>query len=117
MKTLGRATVRLDGEELLIDNGATFDPGGIQRNLVKGTTIHGYAEEAMEARVECSMTMTADTDLKKIGATENATVVFEADTGQIFVLSNAWLEPTPKVTAQEGGRIPLVFVAKQYEQI
>lgn len=117
MKTLGRATVRVDGEELLIDNGASFNPGGVNRNVVKGTKVHGFAEESMEASVECSMTMTRDTDLKKIAAIENATVTFEADTGQTYVLSNAWLESLPVATAQEGGRIPLKFVSRQSEQI
>ena len=115
-KILGRATVRVNGQELLIDNGAKLNLGGVQRNTVKGTTVHGFVEEAMEPFIECSASVTRGQDLRAFD-TEDATVLFEADTGQAYVIPNAWLESPIEVTAQEGGRVPLKYVGKEVRQL
>lgn len=116
-KVLGRATVKVDGEVLLIDNGAKLAFGGVTRKVVKGTEIHGYAEEAMEPSVEVAATVDKDSSLKAWADIADATVTFECDTGQVYILKNAWLENPPEVTAGEGGRVPLKFVAKVCEEM
>lgn len=116
MKVLGKATVKVNGDVLLIDNGAKLNKGGVTRKTVKGTTVHGYAEEAMEASVEVSASMHAKTDLDKIAGMSDVSVTFEADTGQVYILNNAWLENPPEVTAGEGGKIPLKFVAREAQK-
>lgn len=40
----------------------------------------------------------------------DGTVTFEADTGQTWVLRNAWTEKPAEITAQEGGKVPFRFV-------
>lgn len=117
MKVLGIATVKVDGDVLLIDNGAKLNPGGVTRTTVKGTEVHGYAEQAMEAFVEVTATMSEQTRLKKIAAMSDVSVTFEADTGQTYILNHAWLENPPETTAGEGGKIPLRFVAKTCEEM
>lgn len=115
-KVLGRATVKVDGDVLLIDNGAKFNLGGVTRKIVKGTEVHGFAEESVEPSIEVVATVNGKTSLARWGKIENATVTFEADTGQIWSLANAWLEAPPEVTAGEGGKVTLKFVAAKAEE-
>lgn len=117
MKVLGIATVKVDGDVLLVDNGAKLNVGGVTRKTVKGTAVHGYAEEAMESFVEVTASMHAETRLKKLAAMSDVSVTFEADTGQTYILNHAWLENPPEPTAGEGGKIPLRFVARSCEEL
>ena len=116
-KVFGQATVKVDGEVLLIDRDAALDIGGVKRNTIKGTTVHGYAEEATEATVEVKATVTGDTDLQQWADIANATIVFEMDTGQTYSLAHAWLTEPPKVTGGDGGAVSLTFAAATAEEV
>lgn len=110
-KVFGRATVTVNGQQLLINRDASINVGGVTRHTVKGDTVHGFAEEAMESVVEIQVTVTDGASLKAWGAIDNATVIFETDTGQTFQLPNAWVQDPPEATGGEGGRVPLRFVS------
>lgn len=116
-RVLGRATVRVDGKPLLVAAAAKLNLGGVQRNTVKGTEVHGFAEEPMEAFVEVEATIKKGQSAKEWGEVENATVMFEADTGQVWTLRNAWQANAVELTAGEGGRVPLRFVSKHCEEL
>jgi hypothetical protein len=116
-KVFGKATVKVDGGVLLIDNGAKLNLGGVTRKTVKGTEVHGYAEEAMESSVEVAMTVTPQTSLQALADIDDASVTFEADTGQVYILNHAWLEAPPEMTGGDGGKVPLKFVALACEEM
>lgn len=116
-KVFGQATVKVDGATLLIDRDAALDFGGVKRNVVKGTIVQGYAEEAMEASVDVKATIDSKASLAQWAAINAATVTFEMDTGQVYSLANAWLEEPPKATGGDGGKVPLKFVSDRCEEI
>lgn len=116
-KVLGKVTVKVNGGILLTEAAATLDVGGVTRKVVKGAEVHGFAEEAMEASVECVMTVTPATSLQELAEIDDASVTFEADTGQIYILNHAWLENPPKATGGDGGKVPLKFVATTCEEM
>lgn len=117
-KMFGRARVRVDGAELKIDEGASLDIGGVQRNTVKGVDVYGYSEEAMPAEVDCDVYVDANTDLDYLESISDATVMFECDSGQKYVLAHAWSETPPKATAaNNGGKVPMKFVAPKAEKV
>lgn len=118
MKLFGKATVKADGQELLVDKGSKLTLGGNKRNTVKGDKVLGYAEEAQEASVEVNHYISKDTDLDALANMDDVTVTFQADSGQTYVLAHAWLENPPEATADaNGGKTPLKFVAVKAEKV
>lgn len=117
-KMFGKATVKVDGQAMLVDDASKLSTGGNKRNVVKGTDVYGYAEEVMEARVEMNVFISSQTDIDAINAMTDVTVMFQLDSGQTRVLPHAWLEsPLEPTAANNGGKTPLVFVAAKSERI
>lgn len=117
MQVLGRVTVKVDGQTILTDKGAKLNTGGVSRKVVEGDTVHGYAEEVKAPYVECQASITADTSLSDFNDVTDATVTFECDTGQIYVIRNAWLEEPAEITGGEGGKMPLKFVGMSCQEM
>lgn len=116
-KVFGKATVLADGEQLPIDRPAKLELGGVRRNVVTGSEVHGFAEESLPSVVEVEATIKSGQSLKAWGDIDNATITFEMDTGQTYILRNAWVENPPVATAGEGGRVPLRFVSTSCEEL
>ncbi len=118
MKYAGRATIRVDAAVLETDSGATLDIGGVMRSTVSGANqVLGYAEAPKPARLECEVFITEGVSLERLRQISAATITFTTDTGQSWVLSNAWLTEPPVFTqAGEGGKARLVFEAPPAEE-
>lgn len=117
-KLLGRAVIKVDGAELLSKEGAKLNVGGVQRVTVVGNKVHGYAEKVVPASIECAISVDGRTNLSQLAKMENVTVLFACDTGQQFVLRNAWLTDPPEMTAGEGGGdVALKFEAVSCEEL
>jgi hypothetical protein len=102
---------------MLTDKGAKLNLGGVNRKEVVGDQVHGYAEEAVAPFVDCVVSVTVNTSLEDIMAVTNATVTYEADTGQVWVLKNAWSSVPPEITAGEGGKVPVKFIGMSCEKM
>lgn len=110
MQRLGKAFVKSNGSLFESLPGAKIDIGGVTRNPVVGSnSVHGYAEQVKEATVECEISFGPDTRLVEIAAMSDVTINFECDTGQVYVVRNAWLVEPPVLTEGEGGKVPLKF--------
>jgi hypothetical protein len=117
-KLFGKATVRIDGQELIKSQDAKFMLGGTVRNTVKGNEVYGYSEEAQEASVEINAFIASGTDLDKIASGTDVTVLVSLDSGQQYVMSHAWLETPPDVSeATNGGKTTLKYVATSAENV
>ncbi|MDP1534172.1 MAG: phage tail tube protein [Rubrivivax sp.] len=115
---LGKAFIKADGKLLETMPGAKIDIGGVTRNTVVGANaVHGYAEQTKQSRLECEVSVGADTSLEEIAKIADATVTFECDTGQTYIMRNAWLVDPPVMTEGEGGRVPLVFEGAAAEEM
>lgn len=110
MQRLGKAFIKADSSLFETLPGAKIDIGGVTRNPVVGAnSVHGYAEQVKEATVECEISLGPDTRLAEIAAMSDVTIKFECDTGQVYVVRNAWLVEPPVLTEGEGGKVPLKF--------
>ena len=113
----GKAVIRLDGSELRTTGTATLNPGGMNRETVKGGgVIHGYKEEDVEPSVECSVAHTTELSIKDLAAIIDATVMFETDSGAQFVLRNAWVTEPPSLDAISG-EVDLKFAALSRDEV
>ena len=99
----GKAIIRVDGEELRTLPGAKLNPGGVNREAVKGAgKVHGYKEEEVEPSMECQVAHTRDLSLKRLADITAATVMFETDTGRQFILREAWTSEPPALDSGAG---------------
>lgn len=117
-KMFGQATVSMNGQQLLIAEGAKLNTGGTKRNTVKGSKVYGNSEEPMEATVECDIYLDSTVDLDVINNMADGTVQFACDTGQTYVLPHAWTaEPVDLSAANNGGKAKIKFAAATSEQL
>jgi hypothetical protein len=118
MQKLGKAYIKVDGALLETMPGAKLDLGGVLREPVMGNNnVLGYAEKPKESRLECEIAVASGTNLEKLRLATSATITFEADTGQLWSISNAWLTEPPVITDGEGGRVPLKFAGPPANEI
>lgn len=110
-KYIGIVTVTVDGETLDSLPGAKLDTGGVSRREVVGDQRIGFAEQRKPASVECEISFSSQTQAERLNKADDATVVFAADTGQRFVLREAWLTEPVIITGGEGGKVPVKFMA------
>ena len=117
MKLVGKAYIKYDGNKLRTKTGATIDIGGQQRTPVVGNQLDGYTEEAKPSEIDCVISLGAGESLETIRNITDATVTFECDTGQSYMVRHAFLSDTLKVTGGEGGNIPLKLIGPLAEEI
>jgi hypothetical protein len=117
-KKLGIVYIKVDGAMLESLPGASLDMGGKMRSPVIGANaVLGFSVALKEATVECEIAVGAGTSLKALADIEDATITFECDTGQTYVISHAALAEPPKATAGEGGKVPLKFFGQPADEM
>lgn len=97
---LGQVTIKIDGALLESLPGAKIDLGGVVRTPVPGAL--GFSESLKESMIECEIAVGAGTSLAQLGAIKGATCTFECDTGQTFLVRDAFCTETLSATANEG---------------
>lgn len=117
-KLLGSATIKVDGAVYKTNPGAKIDLGGPVREAVKGSsTVHGYTESIKESALECEISVDKDTSIAEIQNIVDATIAFEADTGQTWIINSGWLADTPTVNEGDGGKVALKFCGPPAEEM
>lgn len=116
MQLLGLAYIKVDGSLLRSNTGAKLDLGGVMREAVVGNQVHGYAEKLKQAAVECEISLARGDSLETIRNIADATITFECDTGQVYVVAHAFLTEPPVITEGEGGKIALKFEGQPAQQ-
>jgi hypothetical protein len=114
---LGRATIRANGQVIETAKGASLDIGGVKRNPIVSGRLVGWAEETVPAMIECETTLRRGMSLETLRNLAGATIIFEADTGQRWVISDAFITDTPTMKDGEGGQVVLKFAGPGAEEI
>jgi len=113
----GRVEVRVNGESLLIKQGAkAIGIGGYKRRPVEGEEYHGYVEEVSTPRCEFSITDRNDKALEELASEVDATLVFQsANDGKVYVMKHAVCEGGFELTAGEG-EVPVAFFGPSWSE-
>jgi hypothetical protein len=114
---LGRATIRANGQVIETAKGASLDLGGVKRNPIVSGRLVGYAEETVPAMVECETSLRPGMSLTALRNLTGATIIFECDTGQRFVIADAFLTDPPTLRDGEGGQVALKFAGPGAEEV
>lgn len=117
-RVFGTAEIRIDGAVLLSHPGASLDVGGPKRTTVVGTTVHGFAEAEAQAKLDCEISLKEGVSVTDIRDIDDATVYFKADTGQTWIMRNAWVTDTPVITdGSDGGKVKVTLEATPAEEL
>nr|WP_321266782.1 phage tail tube protein [Alcaligenes faecalis] len=115
-KVTGIATIRVDGQEFPTERGATLNPGGVTRTAkMAGRRVY-YNEEPVPPTIQSTVLHTEDMDLLDIGRITNATVLFECDNGQDYLLTGAFTTETGELNSGEGA-VRLNMTARTCERL
>ncbi|WP_046079637.1 phage tail tube protein [Halomonas sp. HG01] len=115
-KITGRATIRVNGQEFPSERGATLNPGGVNRaTKMAGTRVY-YNEEPVAPTLQCTVLHTEEMDLVEIGKIVGATVLFEADNGQDYMLTGGFVTEPPALNSSEG-TFPLNMAARTCRRV
>jgi hypothetical protein len=114
---LGRATIRANGQIIETAKGASLDLGGTRRNPITSGRLVGYAEETVPAMVECETALRPGMSLETFRNLTGATIIFECDTGQRWVIADAFTTDPPTLRDGEGGQVALKFAGPGAEEI
>lgn len=106
--------IRVDGKEYPTLEGGTFKKNGKTRETVTGDEVHGYTETAVPASISVQVPANHQTDFEDINDHTNVTIEVEIDTGQIYMMRNAWNTNPVELT---GGNFTLEYMAKTAEKI
>ncbi len=115
-KVFGRVFIAIDGNRLDSMTGTgKLTMGGEERTaVVTDTGSVYYTAKPVHAEVECDIAVSGTTDLKALNNTTDATITFELDTGQMFVVTNAAL--AAPIDLQSGdGKASLRFIGTAAE--
>ena len=113
----GKAIIKVDGNQWRTTDGCKLHPGGVEREAkVGGGKVHGFNEKTKAPELDASVYHTKDTDITAINAIKNATVIFESDTGDRYLLRNAWVGSQEALDA-ENGTIGVKMSAESCERL
>lgn len=102
-KLTGLATIKINGDTLRSKEGASLKVGGPVKKAE--SDVNGFAGHSVEAikpgEVKCTLIHAGDTDLTALQNIEGATVVFETDSGQHYLVRDAATEGEVELKGKE----------------
>lgn len=116
-QSLGVVNVSWNGVKFPCEKGATFRQGGLVNKAMTAGSQVFFNQEPMPSRVQCSTPFLSSTSIAKIKSPRTAELQFECDTGQRYVIANAFLVEQPEITGGEGGRMTLTWEGNEAEEL
>ena len=101
---LGRAFVRVNGQTIAsLPGSAKLNPGGVERSPVVGDFgFLGFSEKPVHGEIECEIAVSSDTDIAALNNTTDASITFEGDTGQVWIMRGGALATPVNVQSGDG---------------
>ncbi|MEZ5709727.1 MAG: phage tail tube protein [Blastomonas sp.] len=116
-KVTGQSRITADGEVLPTDGSSTLEPGGVTRESVIGDyDASSFRETPAPSKLECTLLVKRGRSITSIQAIDNATVVTEADTGQTWIMRNAYVAEAVSLSTSEG-KVRVVFMGPPAEEL
>lgn len=116
-KKLGRATIRVDGKVYDTEKGSTLNPGGIKREPRPGSnTAGGFTEELVPSKVETTILWGEGDSVTEINRISGATITFECDTGQTYIIRGGYSAEPVELTEGEG-KAKCIFMGEPAEEM
>lgn len=116
-QVVGQARIKVDGDTLDTDGESTLELGGPIREAQRGDYQAGaFSEKTAESKLTTKILVKRGTSLTALSAIDNATVTFQADTGQTFIIRNAYVAEVISLSTSDG-KADLVFQGPPAEEL
>lgn len=102
-KAIGIVKIKIDGKLLSSKPGASIDIGGPQRSAVEADQSGFFSESTKPSRIECELVVDNDFSADELRRSDDITVMFEADTGQTYVVNHGYVVDPPVITGGTNG--------------
>lgn len=116
MKLTGIVRVKLDSDLVRSKSGASLEIGGFNRKAQKGHKVYGHTDEVMESVCTFVIFHAGGDDLRGIANKIDSTLEFETDTGDTYMIPNAFCTKPPKLTGGDG-EVELEFAGDPAELV
>lgn len=114
MQYIGKVRIKTNGQVLDSKPGATIDLGGIQRDEVINDNSMGFSETNKPSRIECEIALSKGRSVNEIRDFKDGTAVFECDTGQSYIVKDAYCGPTLSLSVSG---IKVAIIGKPAEEM
>ncbi len=116
-QSLGVVDIIWNGVKFPAEKGATFKQGGLVNKTVYAGRQVFRSQEPMAAMVTATTPFLASTSIAAILAPGEAELQFKCDTGQTYVMPNAFIVDQIEITGGEGGKVKLTWNANEAEEL
>lgn len=116
-QVIGQARIRVDADTLETKSGATLELGGPVRTAQRGDYQAGaFSAEETESKLTCTILVKRNVRITDFRNIDNATITFQADTGQTYIIRNAYVADGISLTTGGDGAA-LVFQGPPAEEL
>lgn len=117
MQTLGLIDIVWRGRQIPVKRGAKIRVGGIQNTVVTYGRKVGRAQEYVGSEVTATTNFERGQRFDNIWDAGEGELQVVCDTGQTFVMNDAFLTERPEITGGEDGQFELKWAASTPEEI
>ncbi|WP_306050094.1 phage tail tube protein [Oceaniradius stylonematis] len=117
MQVLGIVDIVWRGVNVPVEKGAKIKVGGIQNTGVTYGRKVGRAQEFVGSEVTATTNLERGQRFSELWSEAEGELQVVCDTGQTFVMADAFLTERPEITGGEGGKIELKWMASAAEEI
>ena len=115
-RVVGQMKVKIDGDTFATAGETTLEIGGPMREAVPGDYDAGSFKEATkEAKAEVTLLYKRGVSLANLRSVDNATLILETDTGQTWIVRNAYVADVISFT--QDGKAKVVFQGPPAEEM
>lgn len=112
----GVVFVKIDGVLVRSNEGAKLNLGGKERAARVGHSVYGYSEKVVPSQLEFTLSHVGGDDLIGIQHKVDSTIEFQTDTGDTYMVANAFCVNPAELSGGEG-QVPFVFQGDPAEKI
>lgn len=117
MQTLGIVDIVWRGRNIPVEKGAKIKVGGIKNNVVNYGRRTARAQEYEGSEVTAVTNLARGQRYGNLFDAEEGELQVVCDTGQTFVIRDAFLTDIPEITGGEGGKIELKWAGSAPEEV
>ncbi|WP_024896814.1 phage tail tube protein [Brucella rhizosphaerae] len=116
-KTLGIVDIIWRGRNIPVEKGAKIKVGGIKNNVVTYGRKVARAQEFEGSEVTATTNLEQDQRYGNLWDEGEGELQVVCDTGQTYILADAFLTDIPEITGGEGGKIELKWAGGAPEEV
>lgn len=117
MAVLGIIDAIWNGTKIPLEKGAKFNPGGMKQNVVIAGRQVDCAGEMTASMLDGTTWLQAGQKLGDILPTGKGELQVICDTGQVFIVPDAFRTDVPDITGGEGGKVPVKIAGSPATEI